>query len=192
MDRLFPLTEVLVLRAQGGDREAYGSLAALWAPVLERHAGRLCEGMGGEGEQWAQEASQEAWVGIARGLSAGAGTGGLDDPRAFGAWAMRIVARRVADRVRRARRDRRRDRSGVRRERGEGDEGGEAGGEGVWRLRVALALARDEDRAVLSMAYGKGMGAGAIAAALGVAEGTAKSRLSRAKGSLRVAMERME
>lgn len=189
MERLFPLTEVLVLRAQTGDRDAFATLAELWQAVLRSHAERLCAGFGRRGEQWAAEASQEAWLSIARGI------GGLDDPRAFGAWAMRIVARRVADRARRAKRDRIADARAAVSERGEVGRGGGTGGgsdrDTLATLRVALAAARAEDRALLGMVYGRGMDIAAIADVLGVAEGTVKSRVSRAKRRLRQAIERI-
>lgn len=185
MDRLFLITELLVIRSRAGDRAAYARLAELWEPRLRAHAERLCAGFGGAGRGWAADAAQEAWVSIARGI------GGLDDPRAFGAWAERIVARRVADAVRRAQRERGRDRRGAERM-SEADGGGadDAGGRAA-RLRVALAAARPDDRALLGMVYGRGRSVGAAAEAFSVAEGTIKSRLARARDRLRNDMERM-
>jgi RNA polymerase sigma-70 factor (ECF subfamily) len=55
---------------------------------------------------------------------------------------------------------------------------------------LALATLEPEHRAVLVAKYGRGMGVEAMASALGVREGTVKSRLSRARRKLRVAMER--
>lgn len=182
MDRLHVVSEMLVLRAQGGDREAFGRLAVLWSPVLRRRALRLVGGVGG-GAEWADEAVQEGWVSIAKGL------GGLEDPRAFGAWAERIVARRVADRVR----ARRRERCGLR-----GVEASEREGERADRpdadgdLSLAIATLSSEHRDVLAARYGRGMSESAMASAFGVSVGTVKSRLSRAKRRLRAALERMD
>lgn len=66
--------EYLVLGAQQGQVEAFESLARRWHPRLLRHARRLT----GETEG-AQEAVQDAWLSIARGLAR------LQDPASFGA-----------------------------------------------------------------------------------------------------------
>jgi RNA polymerase sigma-70 factor (ECF subfamily) len=182
MDELFPLTDLLVLRAQAGDREAFATLAALWQPLLLRHAERLCACADRRTASEPADAVQDAWLSIARGL------GSLDDPRAFGGWAMRIVARRVADRVRQDVRRRRRDRSAAR---GASPASDADDAETVRLIRLALATLPARDRAVLLLAYGRGMTPGDIAAALGVAPGTAGSRLHRARRRLRAALERL-
>jgi DNA-directed RNA polymerase specialized sigma24 family protein len=78
--------ELLVLGAQARQVEAFDRLAARWHPRLLRHAWRLT----GDPEG-AQEAVQEAWMAVARGLWR------LKDPGCFGPWALRIVSRRCAD-----------------------------------------------------------------------------------------------
>jgi len=220
VERLYPLTELLVLRAQAGDVNAYEALARIWQPLLLAHARRLSRGFAdGAGADWPAEAVQDAWVSIARGL------GSLDDPRAFGGWAMRIVARRLADRVRGATRRRRErdtseggaDRKGTAggprpphlkrgtsaaAEPAEANEASESGNE--WRspagcaedaesrARLGLALAQlgAGERALLTAYYGREMSVAAIAAAAGVREGTVKSRLHRVRRKLKAAMER--
>lgn len=81
--------ELLVLGAQARQVEAFEHLAARWHPRLLRHAWRLTGDLEG-----AQEAVQEAWMGVARGLWR------LKDPASFGPWALRIVSRRCADKSR--------------------------------------------------------------------------------------------
>ena len=87
--RLHILTGLLVLRAQGGESEAFAQLAGIWADPLHRRACRLL----GDAEA-AQEISQEAWLAIARGIAR------LRDPDRFVPWAMRIVHNKCADAIR--------------------------------------------------------------------------------------------
>ena len=90
------LSELLVLRAQGGDEQAFAELFSLWRQdVVRLAATRL-----GSPEA-AEEVAQNAWIAIARGL------GGLDDPACFLRWAFRIVERRAADYIRRRQKERR-------------------------------------------------------------------------------------
>ena len=72
--------ELLVLRCQEGDAEAFELLVGRWQRRLWRHAWRLT---GDESTAW--DAVQETWVGISRGISR------LVDPAVFSAWAYRIV-----------------------------------------------------------------------------------------------------
>jgi RNA polymerase sigma-70 factor (ECF subfamily) len=197
MDRLYPLTEVLVLRAQAGEREAFATLASLWSPILLAHAKRLSCGFADGGDDLAEDAAQDAWASIARRL------GGLDDPRAFGAWAMRIVARRVADRARRRSRERRRMSASAsppgRDAAAAGDGGSDADPAGrlddqaaLARMRLALAGLAPGDRLLLVAAYERGMSVAEMSRFTGVKRGTVKSRLHRARRRLRVAMERTD
>ena len=95
-------TELLVIRAQGGDREAIRELFGLWNGRLAAHAGRL---LGVHASLDASDAVQEAWVAIVRRI------GRLSDPALFAPWAHRIVAHKCADASRRAGRERRAKRS---------------------------------------------------------------------------------
>lgn len=82
--------EMLVLAAQAGRSEPFGLLAERWHPRLLHLALALTRDQEG-----AREAVQEAWLGIARGLSR------LRDPACFGPWALGITRRRCADWVNR-------------------------------------------------------------------------------------------
>jgi len=87
--------ELLVLRCQEGDTRAFELLVGRWQRRLWRHAWRLTSD---EGDAW--DATQEAWIGISRGI------GRLTDAAAFPAWVYRIVSNKCRDSVRRKRRRR--------------------------------------------------------------------------------------
>src|SRR5262245_7549520 len=99
------LTELLVLRAQAGRRDAVGLLVRAWHDRLWRYARRQTGS-----DDAANDVLQDAWTDIARGLPR------LDDPARFGAWAYRIVSRRCALWIRKQQRRRvvERDAAGMR------------------------------------------------------------------------------
>lgn len=80
------LSELLVLQAQSGSREAIAQLAELWTPRLRSRAYRLTQD-----REATREILQESWVAIARGLRS------LREPARFGPWAYRIVHNKAAD-----------------------------------------------------------------------------------------------
>ena len=90
------LDELLVLRCQDGEAGAVDQLFRRWQPRLRRHAWRMT----GE-HDLADDAVQDAWMAILRGLSR------LSDPATFPTWAYRIVTRKVVDLIRRKQRQRR-------------------------------------------------------------------------------------
>jgi RNA polymerase sigma-70 factor (ECF subfamily) len=181
------LDDWLVLAAQGGDAAAFEALASRWNRRLIAHAYRRI----GHAEG-AAEASQEAWMAIVRGLPT------LGDPSRFPAWACRIVDRKAVDWLRRRRRDRAiDDRLGhdpaLRAEPtdpGPGAEAprAEADALAVERLRRLLRELPAEQRALLGMFYADGRSVREIAHALGIPEGTVKSRLFLARKSLKTRM----
>ncbi len=172
--------ELLVLRAQGRDREALGALVDLWQPRLLRHALRLT----GAADA-AAEVVQETWLAIVRGLR------GLDDPARFRAWAYRIVGNKAADWVRRTAR-RRADSVALEADPPAPGPPDAPPGDEIAALRRALGELPPEQRAVLAMFYLDEMPLGEIAAATGVPLGTVKSRLHHARGHLKRILERSE
>jgi RNA polymerase sigma-70 factor (ECF subfamily) len=168
--------ELLVLAAQARDFRAFERLASRWHPRLLRHARRLTGDADG-----AQEAVQEAWVAIARGL------GRLADPAAFGAWALRITGRRCADWV--ARRQRIRQRFADLDAAANVPAAADERADDVALLREAVRGLEAQERALLAMRYVEGLTLGEIAGALGVPVGTVKSRLYHARERLRAVLE---
>lgn len=167
-------TELLVLRAQGGDREAVRELFGLWNIRLSSHASRL---LGAHASMDAPDAVQEAWVAIVRRIDR------LSDPALFAPWAHRIVAHKCADASRRAARQKR-ARLSTRNERGD-----ERDTDDESRLREAVRGLEPAHREVISLQYGSGLGVSQIALAVGVPEGTVKSRLHAARKSLRAILD---
>lgn len=169
------LTELLVLRAQGGQDDAVGLLVHAWHDRLLRHAQR----MAGHDEA-GRDVMQEAWLDIVRGLIQ------LDDPSRFGPWAYRIVTRRCARWIGGEQRRRQVEQDSQTHRGGESDASasGEAGDDAD-AVRVALRRMPAEQRAILELRYVENYGIAEIAEALGVAVGTVKSRLFHARQHLR-------
>jgi RNA polymerase sigma-70 factor (ECF subfamily) len=169
------LTELLVLRAQGGHDDAIGLLVHSWQDRLLRHARRLT-GRDDAG----RDVMQEAWLDITRGLR------GLDDPARFGPWAYKIVTRRSAKWIRREQRRRQVEREVA-------TELGSASGvvaatnaaDDCEAVRVALRRLPADQQAILELRYVEDYGIEQIAEALGIAAGTVKSRLFYARLHLR-------
>ena len=131
--------------------------------------GRLC---GSIALDAGPDAAQEALVAVMRDLR------GLRDPRRLVPWARRIAAREA---IRHARRARREPRGAV--ELADLPAPGDPSlGSDVRRVLEALA---PEQRAILVLRDLEGLGEAEAAAELGVALGTVKSRLHRARTAFR-------
>lgn len=166
--------ELRVVLARGGSSEAFGQLVVRWSPGLARHAQRLL----GNADA-AADVVQDAWLSIARGIQR------LDDPARFPGWAYAIVTRRCVDAMR----------QGVRRGRlallATHEAAIAAPDTAVLaadlRMDLAAAIARLplDQRLLVSLHYGEGLGVDEIAMAHGVPPGTVKSRLSAARKALR-------
>lgn len=170
--------ELLVLRCQEGDAEAFELLVGRWQRRLWRHAWRLT---GDESAAW--DAVQETWIGISRGITH------LVDVAAFPAWAYQIVSNKCRDSARRERRRR---------------EAAETYSEWMQRAEHEAAIAEKQhnslkealdqlsgpDRAVLSLRYEEDFDTAEIAGILGIPEGTVKSRLFYARQRLRKYLEK--
>ena len=170
--------EVLVLRCQEGDTEAFEALVGRWQRRLWRHAWRLT---GDENAAW--DVLQEAWIGISRGINR------LADVAAFPAWAYQIVSNKCRDALRRDRR--RREAAETYREWLQREEHEAATAQQQYsNLREALEQLSGPDRALLSLRYEENFGTAEIACILGVPDGTAKSRLFYARQRLRKYLEK--
>lgn len=166
-----PLDEYLVVECQLGNAEAFTALVRRWHGALVLRAERLTDD-----REAALEVAQESWIGIIRGLP------GLRDPRRFPGWAMRIVANKARDRIRREQ-----SRRGVAAVvQLDGERGPD---QDLERVRDGLAELEPEQRALLRLHYLEGRPVAEIAAALRIPEGTVKSRLHHARNQLRLCLE---
>lgn len=169
--------ELLVLRCQEGDAEAFELLVGRWQRRLWRHAWRLT---GDESAAW--DAVQETWIGISRGMAR------LTDAGAFPAWAYQIVSNKCRDSVRGDRR--RRDATEAYfKWMQEEEQDATIAEEQHSNLQEALEQLSGPDRAVLSLRYEENFDTAEIASILGVPEGTVKSRLFHARKRLRKYLE---
>jgi RNA polymerase sigma-70 factor (ECF subfamily) len=166
----------LVVRARNGDRDAFARLAAAAISRLDG-AARLIT----RDPEMARDAVQEALTRAWRDLPT------LRDPDRFEAWLHRLLVRSCMDELRRAR-SRRVEVvmtelhepavGGVERAVADRDE--------IERGFVRLA---PEQRAVVVLHFYLGLSLADTALALNVPPGTARSRLHRAVGALRAALE---
>ncbi len=169
--------ELLVLRCQEGDAEAFEVLVGRWQRRLWRHAWRLT---GDESAAW--DALQEAWIGISRGISR------LADAAAFPAWAYQIISNKCRDSIRRE--QRRREATEMYSEWMQREEQDAAAAQQQHNtLKEALEQLSGPDRAVLSLRYEEQFDTAEIAGILGIPEGTVKSRLFYARQRLRKYLE---
>jgi RNA polymerase sigma-70 factor (ECF subfamily) len=169
--------ELLVLRCQQGDAEAFTSLVGRWQQRLWRHAWRL---IGNESVAW--DVIQETWIGISRGITR------LVDAAAFPAWAYQIVSNKCRDSIRRDRRRREAAETYAQRVQ-QGELGAAIADEQHSNLQEAMAHLSGPDRAVLALRYEENFDTAKIASILGIPEGTVKSRLFYARGRLRNYLE---
>jgi RNA polymerase sigma factor (sigma-70 family) len=166
--------ELLVLHAQAGDVRALRRLAARWQPRLLRSA-RLLTG----DEEATREAVQESWVSIV------AGMGRLRDPAAFPGWALTILRRRCAERIRflvaaRARGETRAEAA---------ESSTQAGGEIGLIIAEAFDRLPEEQRIAATLYFVEQYKLDEIAAATDAPLGTVKSRIFAARKSLKMALE---
>jgi len=173
--------ELLVLRCQGGDQEAFHALVSRWEPRLQRLAVRLTAD-----RDVARDLVQDAWLAIVRGLRR------VDDPARFRVWTYRIVTNKCMDWLRRrqVRRDAARDLQAAATARnGDGGQPTSDIPEGIDRLYTGLRQLPDDQRAILSLHYLDGLGVSEIAAVFDLPTGTVKSRLYNARVRLRKTQE---
>lgn len=174
------LDDYIVLQAMEGVPDAWRQLVSAWHPLLLRRATRLLID-----PAEAADAAQDTWVAVARSL------GRLEDPSRFAPWLYRILARRCADRV--SHRKRRAERPHP-----DGDiartqsPSPDSANEPLDALRLAMQTLPADQRVLLSMRYADNMPVRVIAEMLGIAEGTAKSRLFTAREALRALVEAAE
>lgn len=176
--------QLLVVRCQLGEREAFDDLVRRWAGSLRRYALKLC----GDPEL-ACDLTQDVWLRVIQGL------GRLRDAAQFRPWMFGIAHRTFSDRLRR--------RYAMPQEAGldldalpsavsdvslviDGDEDIDQ------LLGTGLTALPMVEREVLTLFYLEELSLLDIAAALGIPVGTVKSRLFRARTLLRQQIQSKE
>ncbi len=175
------LDELLVLRAQDGDEQAFSVLVGRWQRRLLRHAIHLTDRTDG-----AADVVQESWLAIARGI------GRLDDPACFPRWALQIVTRKAADWIRQRRRERTLLGRAAVNHRESPEPCERVPDERVDLLRDAVRRLPSDRRALLSMIYLDNLSVAAVAEVLGIPAGTVKSRLHHARQELKQLLDRSQ
>ena len=167
----------LIRRAGQGDQEAFRQLVEQYQAAVYRLALRMCGGDAALAEDAAQEAFVAAWRGLPR----------FRGDSRFSTWLYRLTTNAAIDCLRREKRHRDADDlDGV-----ELPDGGDTPQESAERsetqaaVRRALSVLSEEHRQVLLLRYMQELDYSEIAAALGVSEGTVKSRINRAKARLK-------
>jgi len=169
------LDEYLVVSAQAGDRKAFDLLAGRWQKKLVAHAWRLT----GDAEA-ARDAAQLGWIEIVRGLN------GLQDERAFPAWAYRIVSRACARQVGELIRQRRLSEEIAAQPEVEPEE--VASRHDADLLRAEIRALPAEQRTAIALFHFEDLSVAEVAVALDVPAGTVKTRLMHARRKLRAAL----
>ncbi len=168
----------LLRRAARGDTEAFRALVEAHQTAAYRLAVRMC------GVDAAEDVTQEAFLAAWRGLPSFRGE------CQFSTWLYRLVSNAAVDYLRREKKHRGSedvdelevaDGAPSPQEKSEQRDTREA-------VRRALGALSPEHREILLLRYMQELDYGEIAAALGISEGTVKSRISRAKARLREAL----
>ena len=166
----------LVVRAQGGDREAFAALATAAYGRLHRVAQNILSDI-----DRADDATQQAVVDIWRKLPQ------LREPARFDAWSYRIVVNRCYAEARKCKHWL----PGLECEHDEDPAASEAISGIVYRDQLERGFRRlpMDQRAVVVLHHYLGLRLREVADVLGIPEGTAHSRLNRAMAGLRAALE---
>jgi RNA polymerase sigma factor (sigma-70 family) len=172
--------ELLVIKCQQGDREAFDELVGRWQQRLWHYAYRVT---GSESAAW--DVVQETWYGIIKSIRK------LEDVSVFPRWAFRIANNKCTDWLRRQRRLQQINNELTKRTENESDKK-QNGDEKTESLRAAIEKLPPDRRALLTLRYHEGFDIGQIAEILSVPEGTAKSRLHRTLNQLRQTVERYQ
>lgn len=177
------LDELLVLKCQDGDVEAFKALVSRWHSRLRRHAWYLTQDWEAAGD-----IVQEAWLDIIRTIRR------LKDPSSFRNWAYRIVGNKATDWVRRQQRQRTLWTEIAHQKKNDGDSTAQEKN----KSRVQSMMQKDikalsaSSQQILSMKYMDHMSIQEISQALGIPVGTVKSRLHHAREQLKQVIQRNE
>jgi RNA polymerase sigma-70 factor (ECF subfamily) len=165
-------TELLIIRCQQGEQEAFELIVKLWQKPLLVFALRYLDQ---EIEAW--DAIQETWLSVIKGLNK------LQNPSLFVSWLFRILTNQCINRIRKKQSELRQlEQAHIKLESSEISNESEP-------LSKAIQRLSDEHKILIMLRFGQELQIGQIAAILNIAEGTVKSRLHRALARLREILE---
>ena len=168
--------EILILKCQEGNRDAFDELVARWQKRLWCYAVQVT---GSESAAW--DIVQETWVAIIKGLSK------LKDATLFASWAFSILNNKYADWLRKQQVQLRlNNQIAVQAE--NGPQRKQNSDEKTDSLKAVIEKLPPDRRALLSLRYQQDFDISEIAEILAVPEGTVKSRLHRTLAELRQIM----
>jgi RNA polymerase sigma-70 factor (ECF subfamily) len=172
--------ELLVIKSQQGDKEAFNELVGRWQKQLWNYAYRVT---GAESAAW--DIVQESWHGIIKGIKK------LDDAAVFGRWAIQIVNNKCMDWLRKQKQQYKLDDELLKNSR---DESGEMQNNNDKSESLLYAVRRlsPERRTLLMLRYQQGFDIEQIAQIINVPAGTVKSRLHRTLEKLKEIIERLK
>lgn len=161
-------TEILVLRSQQGEKEAFELLVELWQKPLLTFASRYLEH-----ETEALDVVQETWISVIKRLNK------LQNPSLFASWLFRVLTNKCIDRIRKKQNEEK-----LKNDVNQGFKTLNIPNEND-QLERAIQKLSDEHKTLIILRFGQELQVGQIAALLNIAQGTVKSRLHRALARLR-------
>lgn len=175
--------ELLVLKCQDGDVEAFKTLVSRWHSRLRRHAWYLTQDWEAAGD-----IVQEAWLDIIRTIRR------LKDPSSFRNWAYCIVGNKATDWVRRQQRQRTLWTEIAHQKKSDGDSTAQEENKSRVQsmMQKGIKALPTSSQQILSMKYMDHMSIQEISQALGIPVGTVKSRLHHAREQLKQVIQRNE
>lgn len=162
--------ELLVVRCQLGERDAFDALVRRWAGPVSGYARRVT----GDADS-AAELTQDIWLRVVRGI------GRIEDTSRFRSWLFGIAHRAFADQLRR--KYRAAQPLPAQDDVAEADDGGAAFD--IAELERGLARLAPVEREILTLFYLEELAIDEVATSLSIPTGTVKSRLHRARKQLR-------
>jgi len=169
------LDELLVLKSQNHDMEAFSLLVKRFQPVLLRHAFRMTRD-----NEAASDIAQESWYAIAKGIAR------LKSPGAFRAWALKIAGNKSANWIKQEQRKRK---LSVDSEMFLDTETIDSESEPIAIIKLAMMSLSVKNKTILSMFYVDNYSVKEIAESLSISTGTVKSRLFYARKTLKEKFE---
>jgi len=161
-------TELLVIRCQQGQTQAFELIVKLWQKPLLVFALRYLDQ-----NTDALDAVQETWVAAINGMNK------LQNPSLFISWLFRILTNKCIDRIRNKQSQR-----NLLKNVDVKSEPSKASSESEF-LAQAIEKLSDEQKTIITLRFAQGLQVGQVAAILNIAEGTVKSRQHRALTRLR-------